>query len=462
MRERGRRARAGRRRGTVLVVAMWIIVVLAGMVLVFGRSMRVEALAAANRLAANQAEWVARGALAFLMAEVDGTDGTLRPGEGISCEAVPVGGGYFWLLLPDPEGSSSTAFGIGDEAGKLNLNAATADMLLGLPGMTDELAASIVDWRSPDAAATAGGAKSEYYLLLDPPYLCKSGPLESIEEVLLVKGASLDILFGEDANRNGVLDANESDGDASLPADNGDTTLDPGIAEFVTVSSSEANVATAAGDLINVNNPTGPPLVSLLQGTVASDRFFSVLERVRRGRPFRNLLDFYARSGLTVDEFRAVADRLTVGGQPRTTGLINVNTAPRQVLACLPLETADVDALIAARQAPEANLASIAWVAAALPPDRAADVGDWVTVRSFQFSADIVAVSGSGRAFKRYRAVLDARSSPPRVLAWQDLSGLGWPLDPSILTALRSGQGLEQGIVVTAGGGSPGMSGGGF
>ena len=50
--------------------------------------------------------------------------------------------------------------------------------------------------------------------------------------------------------------------------------------------------------------------------------------------------------------------------------------------------------------------------------------------------------TGDGRAFKRYRAVIDARNSPPRVLYWRDLTDLGWPLDPAILTELRSGEGI--------------------
>src|SRR5205814_1262780 len=48
------------RRGTILVVAMWIIVILSGLLLVFARSMRVEALGSANRLADQQANAVER------------------------------------------------------------------------------------------------------------------------------------------------------------------------------------------------------------------------------------------------------------------------------------------------------------------------------------------------------------------------------------------------------------------
>ena len=165
----------GLRRGTVLIVTMWVVLVLAALVLVFARSMRVELLASANQLASAQAECIARGALAFVIAQVDGTDGTRRPDADVSCEAVPVGDGYFWLLRPDPEDDATCRFGIADEAAKVNLNASTKEMLLGLPSMTDEFASAILDWRSPDPTVSTGGAKSEYYLLLPDPYNCKSG-----------------------------------------------------------------------------------------------------------------------------------------------------------------------------------------------------------------------------------------------------------------------------------------------
>ena len=55
-----------------------------------------------------------------------------------------------------------------------------------------------------------------------------------------------------------------------------------------------------------------------------------------------------------------------------------------------------------------------------------------------QYSADIISASGSGRAYKRYRAVVDARYSPPRVVYWKDLTHLGWPLAPEILSGLRA------------------------
>jgi type II secretory pathway component PulK len=441
-----------RQRGTVLVATMWIVLVLAGLVVVFARSMRVEAIASANRVASVQAAAVARGALQYVIAKVDGLNGAMPLETDLQSEAVKVGAGYFWLLKTDFDSDVSYSFGLTGEAAKVSLNTADADMLMALPGMTDELASSIVDWRDPDDTPTGNGAESDYYMLLPDPYYCKNGPFESVEELLLVKGCTTQILYGEDTNINGVLDANENDGATLDPPDNADGHLDHGIIDFVTAYSVEPNTNNQGEARANVNDARGTTLVSLLQQTLSVDRFAQVLPLVRSGRPFRNALDFHFRSGLTAPEFALLADNITTqsgGGALR--GLIDVSHAPRPVLLCLPgLTDTDADSLIAKRSASNADTTNIAWVADALPREKAIPVGDFITARTFQYTADIVAVSGNGRAYKRYRAIIDARNSPPRVIRWQDLTSLGWPLSADILQTLRSGRQLESGSTISA------------
>ena len=103
------------------------------------------------------------------------------------------------------------------------------------------------------------------------------------------------------------------------------------------------------------------------------------------------------------------------------------------------------------RNSTGADLSTIAWVSTAIGQTKAAAVASLITVHSYQFSADIVAVSGNGRAFRRYRAIVDATTSPPPVLYWKDLTYLGWPLDPTILTTLRSGTGTAGAASSTGG-----------
>jgi len=432
----------GRKRinGTVLIVAMWIVVVLAGLVLVFGRSMRVEMAASANHVAALQADAIAQGALQFVLAEVDGTSGVYTT-DPVACEAVQVGDGLFWILNPSLDDDRNWCFGIRDESSRININTATDDVLLKLPGMNAELSASIADWRDADSDISPGGAENEYYLLLADPYYCKNAGFEAVEELLLVKGMSADLLFGEDANRNGVLDSNENDASDADPPDNRDGHLDRGLFDYLTIYSREPNLSSSGQPRVDVNDTNMQALSGVLRSAITNDRYFQVMDRVRSGRPYRNIFDFYFKTGLTSAEFAQVADQLTTSRDRTLAGRVNVNTAPRQVLLCLPgLEESDVDALIAHRQASASDLTGIAWVADVLPREKAEAMGDTITDRSYQFSADIVAASGNGRAFRRYRAVVDATTSPPRVLCWKDLTHLGWPLDPEIPASLRAGK----------------------
>ncbi|MCK4375744.1 MAG: general secretion pathway protein GspK, partial [Candidatus Brocadiae bacterium] len=305
---RVRRQRLAARRwrrdqGTVLIVTMWVVLVLAGLVLVFGHAMRVEAIASANRRSALQADSVARGALEFVKGSLDGTDGTTAFLREVEWEGRQVGEGLFWVLHPNLAEDDEHLFGIVDEASRINLNSASSDMLLKLPGMTAELADAIVDWRDEDAEVSPSGAESEYYLLQSQPYYCKDAPLEMVEEVLLIRDATAELLYGEDTNRNGVLDPNENDADDTDPPDNRNGSLDGGFIDYVTVFSVEPNLSADGEERVNVNDFDTQPLSELLRRVIEDDRLFFILQNVRRGRPYASTLDFQVRSGLTAEEF---------------------------------------------------------------------------------------------------------------------------------------------------------------
>ena len=180
------------------------------------------------------------------------------------------GGGRFSLAYPADTGTGSGAgryavrYGVVDEGGKLNLNVLAQDAdpnrlhdaLMKLPGMTEDIADSICDWLDADDTPRAAGAESSYYQGLGTPYNAKNGALNSVEELLLVKGVTPLLLFGPDRNRNGKLDPGE---DATA-----DFTL--GWANFLTVHGRELNVDVNGTPRVYVNDPDkdGPTLAPLL------------------------------------------------------------------------------------------------------------------------------------------------------------------------------------------------------
>lgn len=64
------------------------------------------------------------------------------------------------------------------------------------PEEVDNIMDAIKDWIDPDNEATKFGAESSYYQTLERPYSCKNGPLEFLEELLLIRGITKELFYG--------------------------------------------------------------------------------------------------------------------------------------------------------------------------------------------------------------------------------------------------------------------------
>lgn len=120
--------------------------------------------------------------------------------------------------------------------------------------MTNELADAILDFIDGDDTSRSYGCESAYYSGLQPAYAAKNSPLESLDELLLVRGVTATLLYGEDFNRNGMLDPNENDGDASWPPDNADGVLQLGWSAYLSVYGREKNTRWDGSTRININD----------------------------------------------------------------------------------------------------------------------------------------------------------------------------------------------------------------
>jgi hypothetical protein len=113
--------------------------------------------------------------------------------------------------IPDPPqrdelplGKGFFHYSIRDENGKININTATREVLvkaLIANGITvgaeqDTIADSILDWIDKDDQHRINGAESDYYQSLNPAYPAKNGPLDSLEELLQIKGVTPELFFG--------------------------------------------------------------------------------------------------------------------------------------------------------------------------------------------------------------------------------------------------------------------------
>jgi DNA uptake protein ComE-like DNA-binding protein len=332
---------------------------------------------------------------------------------------------------------ATPVFGLVDEASKLNLNSATRQMLLMLPGMTEELAASIVDWRDIDQDVTDNGAEAEVYMQRRPAYACKDGPLETLEELALVNGANREILYGEDANLNGILDANEDDGAKTAPPDNSDGKLDPGVLSYLTVFSRESNKRADGTARISVET-FSDELRTLLSETLTPTRATEIETQIGVGGGITSVLGFFIRSGMTADEFAKIEDAITsTSTGDFVSGRVNVNTASEAVLACVPgIGVENAAALVAARLARTSQDTNFTWVVQTLGEPAAIQAGPYITGRSYQVSADVAAVGRHGRGYRRTRFVVDTSTGTPRIIYRRDLSPLGWALGAQVRQSL--------------------------
>ena len=448
-------------RGSVLIVVLIICLGLVSLTLVFGHAMLMAYRGTDNDIAGREANQAIEGAARYAQYIImSGTLGVMPDRTTYQNEAVPVGDAQFWFIgrPGDNDPIDKPIFGLIDEASKLNINSATIDMLEALPGMTTDLAAAILDWRDADETPNPnGGAESETYMLSQPPYRAKDAPFESTEELALVNGADMPTLYGQDTNFNGILDPSESGTNgassaspASAPVASGTNgnvgNSYSGVLEYLTAFSREPNTRSDGSKRVNVSTGAtqNQRLTALLSGTFGAARAAQIARALGTSRP-KSTLEFFIRSHMTEDEFNQIADDVTVSSASYIVGLVNVNTASPTVLACIPGIGVDSAAsLVAARAALASPPTSVAWVASVLKPAAAFQAGPYLTVKSYQFTADAAAVGHNGRGYRRTLFIIDNTGALPRIVYRRNMAQLGWALGDDVRQALATQNQLGQ------------------
>lgn len=153
-------------------------------------------------------------------------------------------------------------YGLDNESNRLNINVVAAldaqqvgagrEILMALPGMTEETADAILDWTDSDDEQREFGAEIDYYTTLDPPYSPANAPLKTIDELLLVRGITPELLYGADLDRNGLPDPDISS-ESVGGIDNSEGLLDLGWAAYLTLYSAETNLRPDGSPRIDLN-----------------------------------------------------------------------------------------------------------------------------------------------------------------------------------------------------------------
>ncbi len=337
-----RRARAGQ----ALVPVVFVVMVVTAFAVVLTGVGRRELRAADATVRHTRMFYVARGAISYAAAQLQ----------------QATGGGVTYPELtqpPDTDANGWTQLGdgwykldIADASGRVNINIATAAGLNALPGLKDDpsIGLAIVDWRdaddTPGSQDGAIGAESEYYLALDLPYQPKNGPFDTVDELLLVRGVTPTLLYGgADVTGYGVSASSRQD---TGVIDTSGSTIP--LCELLTTYSRERNVASDGTRRINVKTADAQTLVETLGLTPQlAERL--IQQRGENGANLTSIAGLLDIPGFTRQVMQQIGDKITVTDDEYRAGVININTAPAEVLAAIPnVDQTIYNAVVEARQ----------------------------------------------------------------------------------------------------------------
>jgi general secretion pathway protein K len=192
-------AALGDQSGAVLLLVILVLALISVLVLSWGQEWRTELQLASNFREAHRCRRLAEAGVFYTLGKLASAkieESARRSQEGLPGGPQPPNewiGDQKLHLLELPGGTVEIR--VGDEGGKIPLNRAPEETLINLftalqvsPAQVRIMADSIQDWRSRGDVARPLGAKSDYYLSLDPPYVVKNRSFETVEELSWVRG----------------------------------------------------------------------------------------------------------------------------------------------------------------------------------------------------------------------------------------------------------------------------------
>ena len=284
------------RRGVAMVIVMWVVLVLSLLISGFAFTMHVETQLESFNRKQLKAEMIARSGVevAKMMLIRDLTS----PKDGSFDSPNQAWATNETLYVNHPLGDGILNVKVTDEESKMPVNKITSQQWhrlldkLGVdPADADVIADSVADWIDADDLHLLNGAESDYYESLSPPYRAKNALIDRVEELLLVRGVTPELVYGQPATE--------------------EEQAAPGLIELVTATSSgKINVNTAPAIVLQA----ALGLDDVQTEAVVNHRLGSDGELgTEDDQPYKSLEEFYALVGNISDEVRTqLADMLTV------------------------------------------------------------------------------------------------------------------------------------------------------
>jgi len=205
---------------------------------------------------------------------------------------------------------------ITDEDAKINLNLLVDDFgkireyeeeqlrrLFDVLELNQAPVETLLDWLDRDDLVRPGGAESLFYSREEPAYACANGPLETLNQLLLVKGWTHELLFGTDQKKglmtfltlhnDGRININTAPAEVLRSLDNA---ID-GILALEIVSYRESEPFKTKRDLKIVPGMTDQLYARILSKITVQSNYFSIKIMAGQGTANTNLSAVVKRSG---------------------------------------------------------------------------------------------------------------------------------------------------------------------
>lgn len=203
-------------RGSALIIVLWVVALLSVLISGFAFDMHIEARIVSFLRKKLKAEYLARAgleqaaALIAHSAEVKGsTDSDETKAKPWYATAKRLRQGYAVIGYTTPLGEGTITIDIVPEPALRNVNSLKDEdweRILKVGGVPEDLWSGLIDsfndWRDADDQPNLDGAETDdYYARLSPPYKArgrkgKAANLDTLDELLLIKGFSRAILYG--------------------------------------------------------------------------------------------------------------------------------------------------------------------------------------------------------------------------------------------------------------------------
>ena len=243
--------------GIALMIVLWVLVLLMALATEFAFSMKMEVNTTRNYKEDTESYYLAKAGLNLALAEllkdasfhsihdeygwITGAGKSTKTSFADKDKAPAEGEGIFDIVnRTDIElGNGTITYTIKDENGKISINSTgkiVLNKLLAYSGVKEKLdqdiiSDSILDWIDSNKNHRINGAEDDYYRTQHPPYLAKNGKIETLSELLKVRGVTEEILYG----------SQEEDGEYK------------GIAQFLTVYKfASINPNTTSPEVLNI------------------------------------------------------------------------------------------------------------------------------------------------------------------------------------------------------------------